>query len=378
MGIITAYNEHTGKQIEFEHLLNRVTDELNYNAKKDINYYLHLNGTNLESVVIDTMKKCCKSTSFKQEDIQLLSGQNFPDILTSYSSDPRYFGVEVKTTKENKWVSTGSSIVESSRANSVDQIYLLFGKLSLPHAEFKTRKYEECLYDIAVTHSPRYLINMNIRPEESIFSKMGTIYEDFRQSSNNIEQARAYYRQQAHINEQKTGEKELPWWLRGEEFSSENINAKRIIDITLFSKLSESMKKDLKSKAFILFFHDILSNKADKYESTVLWFCEKYSVLVHNARDLYTAGGQGYVTNGGTQYGPYPKVIISLVDYKLHIKNILDKPSQDLLDDILKYWGSIEKSSNLYEEWAKKISTFMKNSPSFKSIPIEQFLLSEI
>ncbi len=370
MGIIAAYNKYSDKQLEFEQLLANANSKLNANAKKDINYYLSLNGTNLEKVVTDIMKDCCTNTSFRQEDIQLLSGQNFPDILTTYCSDPRYYGVEVKTTKENKWSSTGSSIVESSRAECVDQIYMLFGKLAKPHAEFKTRKYEECLYDIAVTHSPRYLINMDIAEEESIFAKMGTTYEEFRTSSDNIERARAYYRHQAHLKEQETGEKELPWWLRGEEIPSGSVNTRKFIDITLYSKLSQPMKIDLKSKGFILFFEDILSSK---YESTVLWFCEKYSVLVHNARDLYTAGGQGYIEYKGISYGPYPKVIISLFDYKEHIKDILDNPSQDFMEDIHKSWGKVKNQSNLYNEWVTRISTFMKNS-LFSDIPIEKFL----
>lgn len=372
MGMI-VFNRDSDRQSEFENILYKANESLNSAAQKDVKTYLSLNGTNLEKVVVDALKECCTGTSFRKEDIQILSGQNFPDILASYCSDPRYYGVEVKTTKENKWSSTGSSIVESSRAENIDQIYLLFGKLANPHAEFKTRKYEECLYDIAVTHSPRYLINMDIDANESIFAKMGTNYEEFRTSSDNIERARAYYRQQAHIKEQETGKKELPWWLRGDSLITEDVSAKKIIDITLYSKLSESMKRDLKSKAFILFFEDILSNKSDKYESSVLWFCEKYSVLVHNARDLYTAGGQGYIEYNGICYGPYPKVIISLVEYRHHIHDILNDPTTDFLDDIYKYWGSYSKKE-LYLQWVNKISEYMESHNSYSNIPISKFL----
>jgi len=50
----------------------------------------------------------------------------------------------------------------------------LFGKLSTP-VEFRCRKYEECLFDVAITHSPRYLIDMEIGKDESIFAKIGIV-----------------------------------------------------------------------------------------------------------------------------------------------------------------------------------------------------------
>ena len=98
----------------------------------------------------------CGRTPFRVEEIRLVSAQYFPDIIAE-----KYYGVEVKSTKENHWTSTGSSIVESTRDKNVENIYMLFGKLGGKTAEFKCRPYEDCLSDIAVTHSPRYLINMN-------------------------------------------------------------------------------------------------------------------------------------------------------------------------------------------------------------------------
>ena len=79
----------------------------------------------------------------------------------------------------------------------VDDIYMLFGKLGGKVPEFKCRPYEEVLCDIAVTHSPRYLINMELSENETIFSKMGTTYDEFRTSADSISQVRKYYRERA-------------------------------------------------------------------------------------------------------------------------------------------------------------------------------------
>ncbi|MCQ2218047.1 MAG: hypothetical protein MJZ33_06120 [Paludibacteraceae bacterium] len=373
MGCITAYNASSSpkSRLAFENLLFDTQLKLNNASKANSSDYLKLNGTALEIVVYDEMKKLCGKYGFEEKDIVLLSGHNFPDIITQYLSNPKYFGVEVKTTKENKWTSTGSSIVESTRDVNVDNIYMFFGKLSKPFAEFKVRKYEECLCDIAVTHSPRYLINMDLGEDENIFAKMGTTYDDFRNSSNNIDQARIYYRKLAEEKENETGMKELPWWLNTFDTRRESVAPEKIVDISLYSRLSESMKVDLKSKGFILFFEDILSNRQDKYESVVLWFCKKYSVIVHNARDLYTAGGQGFIEHENLTYGPYHRVLISLVEYRHHIKDILDAQKPDFKEDLNERFG-IDSLS--YEEWVVKISDYMNSNPQYSSMPIGEFL----
>jgi len=62
-----------------------------------------------------------------ENQIELVSGQKFPDIV-AYINQNKAFGVEVKTTKQKKWKSTGSSIFEGTRVPNVENIYLLFGK----------------------------------------------------------------------------------------------------------------------------------------------------------------------------------------------------------------------------------------------------------
>lgn len=87
--------------------------------------------------------------------------------------------------------------MESTRDKNVENIYMLFGKLGGKTAEFKCRPYEDCLSDIAVTHSPRYLINMELTKEQTIFSKMGVAYDQLRNASDSIEIVRKYYREKA-------------------------------------------------------------------------------------------------------------------------------------------------------------------------------------
>jgi hypothetical protein len=179
---------------------------LNELSKNNPLNFANLTGAELEQVSVSAMKEIAPQTPFRSEEIQLVSAQTFPDIIAE-----KYYGVEVKSTKQNHWTSTGSSIVESTRNQYVDNIYMLFGKLGGTPPEFKCKPYQDCLYDIAVTHSPRYLINMELEKNETIFSKMGTTYDDLRTSPDSIEQVRNYYRNKA-LRENK---KEMPWWLSG-------------------------------------------------------------------------------------------------------------------------------------------------------------------
>ena len=172
--MIIAHNEDFEK---FQNILNTSLTLLKKDSKKRMDYYLTRGVTDLEKDIHRYLTESAKETIF-ENNIELISGQRFPDIV-AYVNRNKAYGVEVKTTKQNKWKSVGSSIFEGTRVEDVQKIQLLFAKLVNP-IEFKCRSYEECLYDVAITHSPRYLIDMNIEKEESIFHKIGVTYDELR------------------------------------------------------------------------------------------------------------------------------------------------------------------------------------------------------
>ncbi len=174
----------------FADLMSRTENILNDEARARPQDYKQLTASSLECCALNKIKMACACSPFDAEEVQLISGQRFPDIVAN-----QFYGIEVKSTKDNHWTSTGSSIVETTRVENVDDIYLLFGKLGGDIPQFKCRPYQDVLYDIAVTHSPRYLINMELGKDETIFSKMGTSYDSFRMSADNISLVRKYYRE---------------------------------------------------------------------------------------------------------------------------------------------------------------------------------------
>ena len=170
-------SDATQTDMEFAHFMRLTESWLNEASESDKQIFRKCNGTEMEHIALKALKDVAPQTSFCANNIKLVSGLHFPDIQAA-----GHFGVEVKSTKSDSWTSTGSSIVESTRIPDVSRIYMLFAKLGGNTPEFRCRPYEQCLSNIAVTHSPRYLIDMNLADngEKSIFEKMEMDYDTFR------------------------------------------------------------------------------------------------------------------------------------------------------------------------------------------------------
>ena len=338
--IIAVYNKN--KQIalqEFDLFMNKTNTYMNKLAQ-DTNYYVGCDSKQLEKEVLSAMKEQSKGTSFLPDDIQLVSGQRFPDIIAS-----KHFGVEVKSTKENKWVSTGSSIVESTRIEDVNHIYMLFGKLGGKPIEFKCKPYYNCLYDIAVTHSPRYLIDMEITQERTIFSKMGIEYDKFRLSEDPISTVRSYYLEKI----KKEKRMAMPWWIGSETVTSPTLR--------LWSGRSLDQEKQniYKAQLLILFPTEICNSN---YDRATLWLCIRHSIINTHFRDLFTAGGQVQIENCCC-----PAIIKRILRVAPIVKQILLEES--LLFDIKDNNPDLFYAKDKYAYWVLQVS---KQYPQIKQL----------
>lgn len=330
--IISVYNQNKQAALQEFDLLMQKTNTYMNNLALNTEYYIGCDSKLLEKETVKAMRENCIGTPFIPEDIQLVSGQRFPDIVTA-----KHFGVEVKSTKEDKWVSTGSSIVESTRIENVNHIYMLFGKLGGKPIEFKCRPYHECLYDIAVTHSPRYLIDMETSKGRTIFSKMGVEYDKFRLSEDPINTVRTYYLRK--IKEEKRAA--MPWWIGSDTVTSPTLR--------LWSKGSFCQEEQnyYKAQLLILFPTEICNSE---YNRATLWLCIRHSIINTHFRDLFTAGGQVILND---QY--CPAIIKRILKIAPTVRNILSK--QSLLIDIKNNNPELFYAENQYEYWVQQIST---------------------
>lgn len=253
---------------EFKSLMSRTNTLLNDDALKRYSYYITRNGNLLEDDVKAALEECAKGTPF-ENTIEKVSGQKFPDIVAA-----RFYGVEVKSTKENHWTSTGGSILETTRLSTVERIYMTFGKLGGQPIEFLSRPYEECLYGIAVTHMPRYLINMKLSKGDTIFDKIGISYDKLRQMDNPIIPVSRYYRS-------KLKQGESLWWTG--DSADETVPA----TIKLWKNISSQQKS-----AYTIYgcvnFPEVFRGDYDRYS---LWLTSQGIVDSH-IRDQFSAGGK--------------------------------------------------------------------------------------
>ncbi len=190
-----------------------------------------------------------------ENSIELIGGQKFPDIIAH-----KYYGIEVKTTTQNHWKTTGNSVLESTRVDQIERIFMLFAKLATP-IEFRCRPYEEVLSEIVVTHSPRYLIDMNLEQGKTIFDKIKMPYDILRKQENPIRPIIDYYKSKL-----KPGE-EL-WWM-----DADNTAKPSNIVIRIWNNLEKADKLELKNRAMVYFpelFEIIMINSEDYLSGLLL------------------------------------------------------------------------------------------------------------
>ncbi|MDE5777278.1 MAG: hypothetical protein K2I10_02025 [Lachnospiraceae bacterium] len=289
---------------EFETLCVKMCDYMNDRAYKEPDYYLSKGAQKLEPEVKSALDIVAKGTMF-ENTIEIISGQRFPDIVAA-----EYYGIEVKSTKDDKWTMIGGSVAEGTRVEDVDHIFILFGKLHKP-VEFRTRRYEDCLCDIAVTHSPRYKIDMELPKGETIFDKMGITYDEMRKLDNPIVPVVKYFRSIL-----KPGES--LWWVNGEDAASGAAPAK----IRMWKTLSKAEREDLISQGFAL-FPELFSNSPNKYERFTLWLVANHGVVSSSMRDPFSAGGQVDFEISGRVYERLPQKYHQLATYSNKVKDAI-------------------------------------------------------
>lgn len=308
--IVSANSQ--AEKVLFEQLLDNSLCSLRMRANENPKRYGTLLGSKLETEIVDVLKETSKNTPF-ENSIELVSGQKFPDIVAK-----KMYGIEVKTTNQNHWKTTGSSVTEGTRVNDVERIWLLFGKMCNP-IEFRCRPYEECLSEVVVTHSPRYLIDMDLQQGATFFDKINVPYDNLRTQHDPIRTVVAYYKKQL-----KAGER--LWWM-----GDDSQNSASNIVIRLWNNLERKEQERLKLKGYVM-FPELLGTRNDKFNRFVLWLATQ-SIVCPNIRDQFTAGGQGEIELQGKHFTKIPQIILRFFQNFEKIKQLLYEISNDELSD---------------------------------------------
>ena len=121
-----------------------------------------------KSILIDTIDYVLGG-KFSKDQISH-STQKFPDFVIMDEQTGEKIGIEVKKTNDAKWEVQGGSIFESLK-NDIENIYILMGKFGGTIPEARLKRYEECLQDLKVTHSPRFYINLDLKEGEDYLTQ---------------------------------------------------------------------------------------------------------------------------------------------------------------------------------------------------------------
>jgi hypothetical protein len=337
---------------DFDLLLASTISELNIHGKNPSKKVSTLLGRNLEPFVKDVMTDLAVGTVF-ENSIELIGGQKFPDIIAK-----KYYGIEVKTTTQNHWKTTGNSVLESTRVDNIARIYMLFAKLASP-IEFRCRPYEEVLSEVVVTHSPRYLIDMNLQEGKTIFDKINMPYDELRNKENPIKPIVDYYKSKL-----KPGE-EL-WWM-----DSDNNSKPSSIVIKIWNNLSSKEKTELKNQAMV-YFPELFGNNNDKFGRLAIWLVTREAVVCPNVRDHFSAGGRNEYLIGRNKYQKVPRVFLNLFDNITSIKETITHTSAIELSD---YWETRTSEKTKLFDWIDLVSEQAKKIGDAKHLNIKQMLM---
>lgn len=326
---------------EFADLVHRTNDALNADAQARNAYYLDRNGTLLEEDVCRIMTELAQGTAF-EGTIVLKSGHIFPDIIAG-----RYYGDEVKSTKRDSWESTGSSILETTRPEDVERIFLTFGRLYTP-VEFKSRPYEEVMSSIAVTHAPRYKIDMDLEPGKTVFDQIGIKYDDLRKLKNPAQKVADYYR--AHLTDG-----ESLWW------SGNDTDETVPLTVRLWDLIPKEERDKYLISGFVR-FPEMMAQKKNavygkkKYNRFVLWLATQGVVNSH-VRDSFSAGGQ-VIVKWNTQSICMPAAFKNVYELRNGIKEEILSLDEDELKNT---WGVNELEESHIKQWCELVANVASN-----------------
>lgn len=350
--MVVSVNPEPNKN-EFNTLLNSTIDVLNADAIKSPTEIVKLKGTKLEDYAGGVMSELAIGTPF-ENSIKVIGGQKFPDIVAN-----KFYGIEVKTTTQNHWKTTGNSVLESTRVADVERIFMLFGKLGKP-IEFKCRAYEECLSEVVVTHSPRYLIDMNLEEGKTIFDKINTTYDTLRQKKNPIKPITDYYKSKL-----KKGQ-DL-WWIQDTEKASNLV-------INIWNNLTTDEQNNFVNTAMAI-FPEIFSHRQDKYSRFAIWLVKNEGVVCPNVRDAFTAKGRADILLNNKEYKQVPRIFINLFE---NISSIIENLDNISALELSEFWNKKTTEKNKILDWIEIVASNSKFVRGTKHLDIRKMLMESI
>lgn len=327
-------------------------------AQVEIEKVPEYSGTQFQALVLKTAKAICEPYGFSPEQISGTGLGDFPDIVVAET-----FGIEVKVTKDDNWISLGNSINESRRVQTVEDVFLLFGKMGGVR-EVRHRKYEEALSAIKSTHFPRYVVDMNLPDGESIFARLGISYEEFLELEG-IERIRKLKRYLRNVLPQG----EVLWWMDSETLPSPGQLSDGIL--RNLNRLSIDEKARFRRLCMLL-TPQIFGSASSKYNDAAIVLAKEFQAVTGNLRDFFSAGGRGEIVLLDGEKIEVPRTIYLLCAEAHQIASLLKAIEADTIID---YWGVDPGKNNrvaTFAAYLDEYSTFLHKEMTLGDLFLSQ------
>lgn len=238
---------------------------------------------------------------------------------------------------------------------------MLFAKLASP-IEFRCRPYEEVLSEVVVTHSPRYLIDMNLAVGHTIFDKIRMPYNSLRTEENPVKPIVDYYKSKL-----KPGE-EL-WWMDAEHRSQ----ASNMV-IRMWGNLSSHEKQVLKCRA-MMYFPELFGRNSSKFGRLAIWLVTREAVVCSNVRDLFTAGGKSDYGIGDIIYLQVPRIFLNLLgDIAAVAAVILQTDASELSE----YWQIPTTEQTKLWDWVDLVAAQAQGIQDAGHLNLKEMLVNSL
>lgn len=280
---------------KFQEMSSKIQKDMQ-NEKEKTGKAPKMTGTEFENIVHEELKK----QGFTEGQIYH-SSQKFPDFVITDTNGEK-IGLEAKKTDGAKWEVIGGSIYESLK-NDIDETYVIMAKLGGPSPEVRLRKYEECIADLKVTHSPRFYLDLDLKEGEDYL----TTHESKDLLNLSGDDLNKRIRELLRSNRST-------WWSEAET--------------TKFADLPDEEKGAYLNDGLALFPEIFGSN----YENFTPWLIYSCLVWCGNIRDIFSAGGKIELTGKGIYISA---VMGRAYDNIESIKQRIDDMSED---EIRKFW----------------------------------------
>ncbi|MYH57345.1 MAG: restriction endonuclease [Boseongicola sp. SB0675_bin_26] len=246
----------------------------------------------------------------------------------------------MKFTSRSTWHGTGNSIFEGMRDEAASHVYLVYFRSDIPEARWS--RYENCIKGVRISHSPRYMIDMD--GGGNFFRDLDLTLEAFKDLDMKDKMVLVKEDVQKRLKE---GER--LWWFGDDQDHTIPVN------VRLYRNLDTSRQSALRAEAALMcpeIFQG--SRKRSKYDGIAVYLLTQHGVLASNVRDMFSAGSVAGPERGGDYI---------LRSVKNNIKAIRKAAAE--LDDALfvEYWGESCLPENRMTRWFELIDAAKPTDP---------------